>query len=137
MMTGLIWMVQLVTYPQFHEVDSAHFGNYHTKYGSRITLVVMPLMLVELAIAVFLVWTEFTTSFRWPALIGFGLVLAIWAVTFLVQVPQHARLSQFGWSEEVISALIAGNWVRTFLWSARSGLLLWWISETLKTGARA
>ena len=45
---GVIWMVQLVVYPQFANVGAAQFANYHRFHSNRITLIVAPLMLGEI-----------------------------------------------------------------------------------------
>ena len=123
-MTGVIWMVQLVTYPQFLDVPSASFPEFHGRYTKRITLIVMPLMLLELGLSLFAAWHFRETDLRWLLFAGASLTVALWLITFLVQVPQHEMLSS-GFSEPVIRALIAGNWMRTVLWTVRSALVGW------------
>jgi len=50
-----------------------------------------------------------------------GVLMAIWASTSLVQVPLHERLSA-GWDDAAQRRLVATNWIRTALWTARLGL---------------
>lgn len=121
-MTGIIWMVQIVTYPQFLDVAAADFVALHGHYTNAITLVVAPLMILELGLAVASAWHFRASSLRRQMFAGAMLAAGLWLVTFLVQVPQHEVLSR-GWSEPVIRDLIAGNWVRTMLWSVRLALL--------------
>lgn len=121
-MTGLIWQVQLVTYPQFLNVGAADFPAYHAAHTRGIGLVVAPLMLAELGLALAALWHCRTGPLRNSMRVGAALVLALWATTWLWQVPLHARLEQ-GRSEAVIRELIAGNWLRTLLWTARAALL--------------
>jgi hypothetical protein len=65
--------------------------------------------------------------FRRPAfLLSVGLLVAIWASTFLVQVPLHNALVD-GFDAGAHGSLVRTNWVRTIGWSAR-GLLLTWIA---------
>ena len=53
-MTGLIWCVQLVHYPLFARVGEGTFSAYEQDHQRRITWIVMPVMLVELASGVLL-----------------------------------------------------------------------------------
>ena len=61
---------------------------------------------------------------------GLALVGLIWASTFLVQVPLHEVLAR-GFDAEAHSRLVASNWLRTFLWSARAVLVLGLASTVL------
>lgn len=45
---GLIWTIQLVHYPLFSVVGDESFTEYAKGHASRITLIVAPLMLLEL-----------------------------------------------------------------------------------------
>lgn len=127
-MTGVIWMVQLVTYPQFLDVPAAAFPEFHGRYTKRITLVVMPLMLLELGLSLFAAWHFRETDLQWLMAAGAAMTVALWLITFLVQVPQHEKLST-GYSAPVIRALIVGNWLRTVLWTTRSVLVGWALSR--------
>lgn len=51
MMTGVIWFVQVVHYPLFAEVGRAEFAQYEASHSGLTTLIVAPLMLVELITA--------------------------------------------------------------------------------------
>jgi hypothetical protein len=58
------------------------------------------------------------------AYVGLGLVVAVWGVTFLVSVPLHAKL-EHGKDDAVIRRLVATNWIRTGLWTARGVVAVW------------
>lgn len=121
-MVGVIWFVQIVHYPLFNDVGRAEFSRYESQHQQRTTWVVMPPMLVELisAIGLLAVLPETTSAlFAWANLIS---VLAIWALTFFWQVPQHSKLSK-GFDGPTHKRLVRGNWSRTLLWSLR-GLLV-------------
>ena len=127
-MTGVIWMVQLVTYPQFLDVPAAAFPEFHDRYTKRITFIVAPLMLLELGLSLFAAWHFRETDLHWLMAVGAAMTVALWLITFFVQVPQHDTLSA-GFSKPVVRALIAGNWIRTVLWTARSALVGWALSR--------
>ena len=48
LLTGVIWTIQLVHYPSFHFIDKLSFTNFHNFHERRISIIVMPLMLIEL-----------------------------------------------------------------------------------------
>ena len=128
-MAGVIWTVQLVIYPLFAEVGEEVFASYHADYSERITWIVGPLMIVELGSAAVLAIVAWKSGEgRLFALTGLLLVVALWLVTALVQVPQHGRLS-VGHDEATIAALVAGNWIRTVLWTLRVPLAWRMVSE--------
>lgn len=117
-MLGVIWFVQLITYPQFAEIGETEFVDYHQHYSNRVTLIVAPLMLIELGTA-FLIIVHFWKSPLFVlALVGLLIVITLWGLTAFVQVPQHTRLS-YGYSIETIRELVRGNWARTILWSLK------------------
>ena len=130
-LTGVIWMVQCVTYPQFLAISPSDFPAFHARYTSAIAYIVGPLMIAELALAGSSVWQSRRSRFRFQ--VGFAalLVVGLWGTTFFVQVPQHDLLSQ-GKSEETVRDLVAGNWIRTVLWSVRC-LWLFALITTMKS----
>jgi len=122
---GLIWLVQVVVYPQFARVGPAEFSAYHAAHARLITLVVGPLMLAELGAAfVGIVARDDRVP---PALAWLGLALTgvAWLTTLFASVPQHNVLSA-GFDARAHDLLVATNWIRTAAWSARGALLVVW-----------
>ncbi|QDV05191.1 hypothetical protein Poly30_06870 [Planctomycetes bacterium Poly30] len=124
-MVGLIWTIQVVHYPLFAYVKSG-FRQYHEQHMHRITFVVGPLMLAELAGSVYL-WLHppaGTDARLWLAAL---LLLGIaWVDTGLFSVPQHGRLESGGFDVAAHRGLMISNLVRTLAWTAR-GLLIAWL----------
>jgi hypothetical protein len=122
MMTGLIWVIQLVHYPLFAEVGQAGYERYQAEHVRRITWLVAPLMLAELgcALCLALISSPEQRLMRFGAL---ALLVVVWLSTALLQVPQHSLLAK-GWSSEAHLKLLRGNWLRTLSWSARAWLAL-------------
>jgi len=123
-MTGVIWLTQLVQYPQFERFDAANFTSYHDEYRFWITPVVAPTMIAELFTAIFLLFykpAELDAKLVWLGLI---LVGVIWASTFFLQVPLHEKLAR-GFDANAHSLLVKTNWIRTIAWSARAVLVLY------------
>ncbi|MEM8906489.1 MAG: hypothetical protein AAGD05_01480 [Bacteroidota bacterium] len=120
-LVGLIWVIQLVHYPFFRFVDPKAFHEAHQFHTFKITLIVMPLMLGELSLAAGL---AYATAFSSIELLNLILVLLIWGSTFFVQIPLHQQLEK-GKQDAVIQQLVRSNWFRTFLWTAKAGMMTW------------
>lgn len=116
---GLIWVVQLVHYPAFRFIEPTQFQEFQGMHMQSITLIVMPLMLAELGLAAI---EAQRARFRgWP-LASLGLVILIWLSTFFWQMPLHDHLLS-GKDNTVIDELVAGNSLRTALWTVKALLL--------------
>jgi hypothetical protein len=116
-MVGVIWLVQVVLYPLLRSVGEDAFVAYEQAHCARITFVVGPLMLAELALGVLLVFVA-PPEQRALAAVALGLLVVIFVVTFAVQVPCHDALCR-GRDAVVIERLVASNWWRTGLWTVR------------------
>lgn len=125
-MTGVIWYVQLVVYPQLRNVSAEDFPRFHPGHTRRTGFVVAVPMLLELASGILLLLQP--GSCTWSPVHSYALPLGalglIWVSTILFQIPLHARLEKRR-DEQAIEKLILGNWVRTLLWSFRSLCLLY------------
>ncbi|MBN8644729.1 MAG: hypothetical protein J0L61_05745 [Planctomycetes bacterium] len=121
-MVGVIWTCQVVHYPLFALVGAGEFAAYHREHCRRIAPLVGVMMPIELACAGWLAWSAEDDS-RTLAYAGLALAVSIWLVTAGVQARQHGRLSM-GKDDRVIRALVAGNWLRTAVWTARGVIAL-------------
>jgi len=123
-MTGLIWTVQQVHYPSFHFVGTTGFKGFQQHHVHSIGKIVVPIMIIEIGSSLGLAWMS-----GWLSLdaMGFYVVILIWITTGLFSVPEHAKL-ETGKDDKVISRLVSTNWIRTLLWTLKSGIsffLLW------------
>lgn len=123
-MTGLIWFVQIVHYPLFAAVGRAEFSHYEGLHTVQTGWVVMPVMLTELASAVWLVASPPPNVGRTLPWIGLALLAIVWLATGAFSVPAHSALAA-GFVEPAHRSLVATNWMRTLAWTARAGLILW------------
>ncbi|MFG0260045.1 MAG: hypothetical protein ACF8LK_06800 [Phycisphaerales bacterium JB041] len=129
-MTGLIWFVQLVHYPLMARVGREGWTDYERAHQARTTWIVAPVMLVEVLSAVWLLIAAHSevgppeVSAAVPALwVSASLLVVVWASTFLIQVPLHARLSG-AYSDRAHALLVRSNWLRTAAWTGRAVLLV-------------
>jgi hypothetical protein len=111
-MCGIIWVVQLLLYPNFRSVPEAEFTLHHAAHSFRISLLVWP-MFVELLICVWIMTTP-ARSFGWVIeLLG---ILLIFGATAFLSIPEHHLLGS-GKNLEAIERLIRTNWIRTLTWT--------------------
>jgi hypothetical protein len=121
-LVGLIWMVQVVHYNMFDRVGADSFAGYENDHNRLITPIVGPPMLIEIATACLLLTAAPAGFPKWAAWAGVMMIAAIWLSTFFLQVPCHSRLMN-GFDPDVYRQLVATNWIRTWLWTARGFLM--------------
>ena len=109
----LIWLVQIVVYPGFLYYKESDLKKWHQAYTGRITIIVMPLMLSQLFLYLFLSYSQATFS----SFAGLGLVIMIWAVTFFVSVPLHTKIDTLAETIIIRKQLVRTNWIRTVAWT--------------------
>lgn len=119
MLVGLIWVVQILVYPQFRRVAPEEFRDYHFAHCFRIGLIVAPLLFVEATSAA---WLLYEGRQALPFLVSTGLIPIIWLTTAVFQAPIHTRLGR-GFDVPLIRRLILSNWIRTLAWTSR-GILV-------------
>ena len=130
-LTGVVWVIQLVTYPALMLVGKTEFARYHAAHTRGMGWVVGAPMVAELALASWLAWTAYAAWGVGAALGQLALVLVVWAVTFFIAVPFHNRLEADGYNYIALDGLVRTNWLRTLAWTARAGWLGWLLSKGL------
>lgn len=108
---GLILVIHFVHYKSFYFISDKEFIDFHTFHTRSISYLVIPLMIIEASTSIMICFFYYGLL----PLINLILVLSIWIVTFLLQVPCHNKLSS-GKSETTIKKLIDTNTIRVYLW---------------------
>lgn len=129
-MVGVILVIQLVHYPLFAGVGADGFATYEADHARRISWIVVPLMLIELATAIALVVYSPEAWPVWATWAGLILVGLIWAATAFASVPAHNTLSG-GWDAAAHARLVSTNWIRTLAWIARGTLVVWTLGRAI------
>jgi len=116
----LIWLTQLLIYPNFLKVPSGEFPNFHKYHMERISWVVAPLFVLDVIVCLGLLYFDVRGS-------GINGVLCLlpFLATFLFYAPLHKALEK-SYSRELCSRLILSNWVRTLLWTLKLGYAVRW-----------
>lgn len=134
MLVGLIWTIQVVHYPLFASVGRPNFERYHSGHTGRISVLVIPLMLIEVATGA-LMWMSPPVGVSSTSLwFGASMLAVAWGSTFLLHVPQHEVLSR-GLDLDTCRAMVRTNWIRTLAWTARGMLGLMWFEQALRRAA--
>jgi len=125
-LTGLIWVVQLVHYPSF-QFWGSRMAEAHAFHSIRISIIVVPIMILELASSFALSMSE--VPYKGWHIMGLVCVLLIWAITFFFIVPVHNVIPFVELPEQSIEKLVSLNTWRTVLWSLKSiiGIYLLWV----------
>ena len=119
LMVGVIWVIQLLHYPSFHFINDKKYIEFQHFHMQRISFIVIPAMLIELASALLLAYF-FGSGLT---IILLALLLGVWAVTFIFFTNMHQKLTN-GYNQIIVDRLIQINWSRTILWSLRLIILL-------------
>jgi hypothetical protein len=125
-MVGVIWFVQRVHYPLMARVAPDRFSDFERDHQRRTTPVVMPAMVVEMATAVLLAMVPVSGINRIWTTSALALLVLVWGSTFLLQVPDHTRLTR-GWDATTHQRLVRLNWIRTVLWTLRGLFVLFFL----------
>jgi len=90
MLVGLIWVIQLLTYPSFEFVSVENYTHYHRFHVAAITPLVAPMMIFEFLISAYNFLT-LSYSRNWGVILVLLLVI-IWLATAFLSVPIHNQL---------------------------------------------
>ena len=119
-MTGVIWVIQIVHYPSFHFIEKELYTAFQKFHMNKISIIVMPIMLAELITGIMLFLDKSSKS---PFLtISIIILVLIWLITGVFFTKAHTELIA-GYQELVVNQLVAMNWIRTLLWTLRLLLL--------------
>ena len=134
-MTGLIWQIQVNHYPSFSYVESSQFSQFQHFHMRSITYVVMPVMLMEVFFGVLITFhlAEKFKAYQHYLFLNLALLILIWLSTWFFSVPAHNKLINRK-DQKIIDRLVQTNWPRTILWTVRSFILLYLLTQLLISG---
>jgi len=119
-MTGVIWVIQIVHYPSFHFIEKELYTAFQKFHMNKISIIVIPIMLAELITGMMLFLDKSSKSSF--LIISFLILILIWLITGVFFTKVHNELIA-GYQELVVNQLVAMNWIRTLLWTLRLLLL--------------
>lgn len=109
----LIWMIQLIVYPSFKYYAPNNLITWHKIYTTRLSLIVIPLMVGQLGLAAYLAlfFNQLVSS------VSLLMIVLLWLSTFLQFVPRHLAISKGNITTPLLNELVQKNWIRTLGWS--------------------
>lgn len=119
-MVGLIWLIQVVHYPSFLFIDIEKYSKFQKFHMSRISYVVIPIMMIELLSGVYL-FLFYTFSIY--LIIELFILAITWILTGLFFSRMHTELVE-KFNKNIINKMINLNWFRTCFWSIRLVILM-------------
>jgi len=114
-LTGAIWVIQLIHYPVFKYIDKSYFKLFMKFHVRGILIFVLPFMLIEIVSGTYLFIIGHNSI-----LFLFSLVILylIWISTLLIFSNYHKEL-QRDKDNDIINKLVKYNWFRTLGWTVR------------------
>lgn len=109
-----LWLVQCILYPSLRYLRSDVFMNWHTTYQRRVSMIIGPILLLQMALVSF----EALYQPSVPTMIRLSLLSICWLVTAVVSVPLHRKIERGEAREQSIERLIQTNWIRTVAWTS-------------------
>ena len=128
---GVIWFMQVLEYPLFAYVGMEAFSTFHAQHNRRLPGVVFAPMLLAFASTATLLFVRPAPVPAWLAWLGVALVGVVLVSSFTLLIPRHLRLTNEGYSLEVIQELVRFNWLRTAAWTLHALVLLTMLVLTL------
>lgn len=120
-MVGIIWIIQLIHYPSFKYISPKKYFKFQKLHMNKISLIVMPVMLVEIISGVYILLYVFPGN----KVYAFSILMLvfIWLITALYFSKVHSELLHNN-SITLKNKLVQNNWYRTTLWTIRLMLIL-------------
>jgi len=133
--TGANISQSYVNYPGWYVLDVQSFKAYHWPMSIRAAIVLLAPRVVEVILAPVVLWRRPRAVERW--IVVAGLVLAVGGIlsTALISRPIHAQLDIQGNTPELVSRLMATDWIRNVLEWIRAALYLWALSRLINPNA--
>ena len=98
----VIWIVQLIIYPAFHNINQYTFLSWHHNYMGKISLLIAPLMITQ---AIIIIDQCIKRGNIYTYLSLFFMIL-VWTTTFFYSVPCHNKLQSIGYNANTVNILI-------------------------------
>ena len=121
LMVGVIWIMQLVHYPSFNFINVEEYKSFQEFHMKRISLIVIPAMIIELTSGVLIFWIYQTDNIFF--IFSLFCLFFIWFLTAILFSKMHQKLT-LGYQISIITKLVNLNWLRTISWTLRLGLVL-------------
>ncbi len=132
--TGVHLSQSFVNYPGWYVLEAESFKAYHYPMSIRAGIFGAAPRLLELVLALVVLRFPPNAVPRWILLVGIALATGAILSTALISRPIHAQLDIQGNTPELVSRLIATDWIRNVLEWGRTALYVWALSRLIAPG---
>jgi hypothetical protein len=132
--TGVHLSQSFINYPGWYVLEAESFKAYHYPMSIRAGILGAAPRLVELVLAVVVLRFPPDAVPRWTMLVNIALAIGAILSTALISRPIHAQLDIQGNTTELVSRLIATDWIRNVLEWGRTALYVWLLSRLIAPG---
>jgi hypothetical protein len=129
--TGVHLSQSFINYPGWYVLEAESFKAYHLPMSIRAGILGAAPRLVELVLALVLIRFAPNAVARWILVVGIALATGAALSTALISRPIHAQLDIQGNTPELVSRLIATDWIRNVLEWGRTTLYVWALSRLI------
>ena len=128
-MVGVIWLIQILVYPQLADVPRDAFPAFEQCHQQRVLRALAVFAPLEVVSALWLFLDPGPIP-RWMPFVGGFILAAVWISTALFYAPIHGRLVS-GFDAGLHESLVRWNWLRTIAWSLRGLLVIAMVAVAL------
>jgi hypothetical protein len=132
--TGVHLSQSFINYPGWYVLEAESFKAYHLPMSVRAGMLGAAPRLVELVLALVVLRFPPHAVGRWILVVGIALATGAALSTALISRPIHAQLDIQGNTQELVSRLLATDWIRNVLEWGRTALYVWALSRLITPG---
>ena len=132
--TGVHLSQSFINYPNWYLLEAESFKAYHSPMSIRARYFGAAPRLLELALALVILRFPPRGVPRWTLLVAMALATGALLSTALIQRPIHVELGIQGNTPELLSSLLATDWIRNVLEWARTAMYVWLLSRLIAPG---
>ena len=129
--TGVHICQSLVNYPNWHLIDARSFPAYHWGITIRAGIFGLAPRLVEIVIGLIVLRFRPNVIDRWIVALGVGLAFGALLSTVLISRPIHRQLDIQSNTPELLSRLMATDWIRNLFEFSRAAIFVWAQSQLI------
>jgi hypothetical protein len=129
--TGVHISQSFINYPGWYVLEAESFKAYHGPMSIRARTFGAAPRLLELVLALVVLRFPPNAVPRWILLVGIALASGALLSTGLISRPIHVQLGIQGNTPELVSRLIATDWIRNVLEWGRTALYVWALSRLI------
>jgi hypothetical protein len=134
--TGAHISQSYVNYPTWHLIEAESFKPYHWAITIRAGAFLLAPRVLEIILGLVVLRFRPSAVKRWVVPVGLALAVSALLATAFLSRPVHAQLDIQSNTPELLSSLMATDWIRIPLEVARAVLYVWGLSRIIRFNER-